>query len=81
MAMSCGTGKDWEELLPEDCDCGRYLVYECMDELYSIAPELHYPRRPQLQHASGPNMVALTRDMATYIDARWWMTGWFRSFS
>ncbi|CAK8992627.1 unnamed protein product [Durusdinium trenchii] len=52
----------------KDCDCGRYLVFECKDELYSIAPELQYPRRPQLQHASGPNLVAITKDMAMYID-------------
>ncbi|CAE8695993.1 unnamed protein product [Polarella glacialis] len=51
----------------KDCDCGRYLVYECGDELYSIAPELRYPRRPELQHASGPNLVAVTRDFAQYI--------------
>ncbi|CAJ1455427.1 unnamed protein product [Effrenium voratum] len=52
----------------KDCDCGRYLVFECGDELYSIAPGTQYPRRPQLQHASGPNLVAITRDFADYID-------------
>ena len=45
------------------------MVYECRDELYSIAPEIHYPRRPELQHASGPNLVAITWEMARYIDA------------
>ncbi|CAE7459330.1 oxt [Symbiodinium natans] len=52
----------------KDCDCGRYLVYECKDELYSIAPETRYPRRPELNHASGPNLVAITWDFAHYID-------------
>eukprot|EP00439_Symbiodinium_sp_Y106_P042995 s3343_g5.t1 len=52
----------------KDCDCGRYLVYECRDELYSIAPETRYPRRPELQHASGPNLVAITWAFASYID-------------
>lgn len=51
----------------KDCDCGRYLVYECGDELYSIAPELQYPRRPELEHASGPNLVAISYSLAAYI--------------
>lgn len=62
----------------QDCDCGRYLVFECKDELYSIAPELQYPRRPQLQHASGPNLVAITKDMAMYIDPLAGSPGWIQ---
>lgn len=53
----------------KDCDCGRFLVYECGDELYSIAPETQYPRRPELHHASGPNLVAVSRALADYINA------------
>ena len=53
----------------KDCDCGRFLVYECGDELYSLAPELQYPRRPALQHASGPNLVTVSRLLAEYVNS------------
>ena len=54
----------------KDCDCGRYLVYECGDELYSVVPEEQYPRRPGLAHATGPNLVALSYPFAAALVAQ-----------